>query len=66
MESENAQFLVAQGCCGGCREVQVKIQRILSSRFKPRRALLFASEAKYTPEGFEAILGQNRGVLRGV
>ena len=32
-------------------ESQVKIQRILTSRFKPRRALLFASEVEIYTRG---------------
>ena len=36
----------------------------LTACFKPRRALLFASEINITSEAFEAILEQNRGVLR--
>ncbi len=37
----------------------------LMACFKPRRALLFASEINITSEAFEAILEQYRGVLRG-
>ena len=38
----------------------------LTDCFKPRRALLFASETNDTSEAFEAILEQNRGVTEGV
>lgn len=42
-----------------------KIQRILKTHLKPRRALVFVSEVDIVSEGFRAILGQKRGVTEG-
>ena len=52
--------------CVSRSESQGKIHRILNYHFKPRRGLLFVSEAECTSRAFEAILRRNRGVLRGV
>ena len=48
--SKAKELDVDQGCVSRS-ESQVKIQRILSSRFKPRRALLFASEVEIFAKG---------------